>query len=74
MLDLTLAHPYIPAIGFSVAVDGAMRLGRSLPAVALTSVFPPGSFYHDHPANDDVKARLLPPLHTDKRQITNHRI
>eukprot|EP00892_Ulva_mutabilis_P007913 jgi/Ulvmu1/5494/UM023_0030.1 len=59
LLDLGFAHPYLPSLGFSIAVDGAARLGRMLPAVALTSVFPPGSFYQDHPVSDDVKATLL---------------
>ena len=59
LLDLTLSHPYIPELGFSVAVDGAARLGRALPAMALTSVHPPGAFYQDHPMSDDVKVRPI---------------
>lgn len=58
LLDLTLSHPYIPELGFSVAVDGAARIGRALPATALTSVHPPGAFYQDHPISDDVKVSL----------------
>lgn len=60
LLDLTFAHPYIPSLGFAVSVDGAARLGRALPAIALTSVFPPGSFYQDHPVSDDVKVPRSP--------------
>ena len=59
LLDLTLSHPYIPELGFSVAVDGAARLGRALPAMGLTSVHPPGAFYQDHPMSDDVKVTRL---------------
>lgn len=59
-LDFTFAHPYIPALGFAVSVDAAARLGRALPAIALTSVFPPGSFYQDHPVSDDVKVPRSP--------------
>lgn len=55
LMDLTFAHPYLPQLGFAVSVDAAARLGRPLPAIALTSVFPPGSFYQDHPVSDDVK-------------------
>jgi hypothetical protein len=60
LLDLTLSHPYLSELGFSVAVDGAARLGRALPAMALTSVNPPGAFYQDHPISDDVKVPSLP--------------
>lgn len=60
LLDLSFAHPYLPPLGFAVAVDAAARLGRALPAIALTSVFPPGSFYQDHPVSDDVKVPHTP--------------
>lgn len=56
-LDPTFAHEYLPEAGFDVAVDGALRLGRPLPAAAMASVSPPGAFYQDHPVRDDVKAR-----------------
>lgn len=32
-------------LGFFVAVDGALRLPRNLPAGALVTFAPPGSFY-----------------------------
>lgn len=76
LLDLGFAHPYLPSLGFAVAVDAAARLGRSLPAIALTSVFPPGSFYQDHPVSDDVKVhrRLYPTDHpTATAPFCSHR-
>jgi hypothetical protein len=59
LLDLNFAHPYIPDAGFHVAVDGALRLRRMLPAAALFSVSPPAAFYQDNPIRDDVKVRTF---------------
>lgn len=44
-LNYNHASEYYPDLGFAVAVDGAMRLQRHLPAAALISYAPPGSFY-----------------------------
>jgi hypothetical protein len=44
-INFNLATPYLPELGFCVAVDGAMRLARPLPAAAIISSSPPGSMY-----------------------------
>lgn len=44
-INYNLAVEYLPELGFSVAVDGAMRLGRPLPAACIISTSPPGSMY-----------------------------
>jgi hypothetical protein len=44
-INFNLAIAYLPDLGFCVAVDGAMRLARPLPAAAIISSSPPGSMY-----------------------------
>lgn len=61
-LNLNRAHDYQPDLGFWVAVDGAMRLPRQLPAAALITYAPPGSFYQVRvPARrcEDTKAGVV---------------
>jgi hypothetical protein len=53
LLNLNTALAYMPELGFLVAVDGAMRLSRPLPAACITSASPPGSLYADHPYADE---------------------
>jgi hypothetical protein len=45
MINFNFAWPYYPDLGLYVAVDGAANIARSLPAAALISTMPPGSFY-----------------------------
>ncbi len=42
-LDYNRAMPYSKQLGFHVAVDGAVRLPRNLPAAAVFSLAPPGA-------------------------------
>jgi hypothetical protein len=44
-INFNLATEYLPELGFYVAVDGAMRLARPLPAACIVSTSPPGSMY-----------------------------
>ncbi|GLI63028.1 hypothetical protein VaNZ11_005888, partial [Volvox africanus] len=57
-LPYNLSSAYYPDLGFCVAVDGALRLPRGLPAAAFTTFAPPGSFYQDSPLVDDVRVTL----------------
>ncbi|KIZ02133.1 hypothetical protein MNEG_5821 [Monoraphidium neglectum] len=57
-IDFNTAREYQPNMGFFVAADGAHRVSRLLPAAALVTYAPPGSFYQDHPIVDDVKVTL----------------
>lgn len=50
MLNYNFAWPYHQDLGLYVAVDGAASIGRSLPAAAIISTSPPGSFYSVRPA------------------------
>jgi hypothetical protein len=45
MINFNFAWPYHQDLGLFVAVDGAANIARSLPAAALISTTPPGSFY-----------------------------
>jgi hypothetical protein len=44
-IDFNTAREYQPNMGFFVAADGAHRVSRLLPAAALVTYAPPGSFY-----------------------------
>jgi hypothetical protein len=44
-INFNLATEYLTELGFYVAVDGAMRLARPLPAACIISTSPPGSMY-----------------------------
>jgi hypothetical protein len=52
-LNYRRSDPYVPDLGFHVAVDGAYRLSKAAFHVAVTSLFPPGTFYSSK-ASDDV--------------------
>ena len=52
-LNYRRSDPYVPDLGFHVAVDGAFRLSKASFHVAVTSLFPPGTFYSSK-ASDDV--------------------
>ena len=54
-LNYNRSSEYYHDLGFWVAVDGALRLQRNLPAAALVTFAPPGSFYQDSPITDDVQ-------------------
>ncbi len=45
MVNYNFSWPYHQDLGLYVAVDGAASIGRSLPAAAIISTSPPGSFY-----------------------------
>ncbi|KAF8058950.1 AGO1 [Scenedesmus sp. PABB004] len=57
-INFNTASTYNPGLGFFVALDGAARLARLLPAAGLVSLSPPGSLYADTPVVDDVKVTL----------------
>lgn len=52
-LNYRRSDPYVPDLGFHTAVDGAFRLPKAAFHVAVTSLFPPGTFYSSK-ASDDV--------------------
>ncbi len=59
MLNYNFAWPYHQDLGLYVAVDGAASIGRSLPAAAIISTSPPGSFYSVRPAACGLTAWVL---------------
>ena len=52
-LNYRRSDTYVPNLGFHTAVDGAFRLPKAAFHVAVTSLFPPGTFYSSK-ASDDV--------------------
>lgn len=44
-INYNTGYEYSPDLGFFVALDGAARLSRLLPAAGLISYSPPGSLY-----------------------------
>jgi hypothetical protein len=44
-LNYRRSDPYVPDLGFHVAVDACARLSKTAFHVAVQSLFPPGTFY-----------------------------
>ena len=72
-LDYDASMSYIEALGFSVAIDGALHLMRPLPSFAFHSLNPPGTFYNGSRLTEDVnfarfqkiESHLAAPVWTD---------
>jgi hypothetical protein len=60
-LNYRRSDPYVSDLGFHVSVDGAYRLSKSAFHVAVTSLFPPGTFYSSK-ASDDVAFTQQPEM------------
>ena len=52
-LNYRRSDPYVPELGFHIAVDACSRLSKTTFHVAVQSLFPPGTFYASK-ASDDV--------------------
>eukprot|EP00741_Cyanophora_paradoxa_P013889 tig00020713_g13407.t1 len=67
MLDYAYAVRYDSRLGFKVSVDGATNLPKSVPAKAIYSLAPPGSFYRQPPLTDDVEFTLSDDFQADMK-------
>ncbi len=57
ILDLTYFGQYVPSVGFKISIDGFHNSPESKhPLVTLTSLSPPGTFYH---SPDDVPPAVV---------------
>ena len=78
-LNYRRSDPYVPDLGFHVAVDGAARLSKTAFHVAVQSLFPPGTFYSSKASDDvvftqqpDVGSSLVAPKWRDGFHARQH--
>ena len=78
-LNYRRSDPYVPDLGFHVAVDGAFRLSKAAFHVAVTSLFPPGTFYSSKASDDvvftqqpDITSQLQAPRWRDGLHARQH--